>query len=69
MKFSVPIFSSSWSKKLTTFCEFGFFIISIMVKCTFGKINDKIDLLSDLIVPRKSSCHTLQLGFLCMYDK
>ena len=63
MNVSVPIVSSKSSKNLTTYLELGLFIISKMVKCTFGKINDKIFLLSDLIVPKKSNCHTLQFGF------
>ena len=44
-------------------------MISNKVKWTFGKINDKIFLLSDLIVPKKSNCYTLHFGFLWMYDK
>ena len=64
LKASIPIVVSNLSKNSTTFLEFGLFIISNKVKCTLGKINDKIFLLSDLIVPKKSSCHTLQFGFL-----
>ena len=60
----VPIFSSKSSKNFTTFWEVGFLIISIKVKWTSGKINDKIALLSVFIEPRKSSCQTLTLGLL-----
>ena len=42
LKDSVPILSSKSSKNSTTFLEFGLFMISNKVKCTFGKINDKI---------------------------
>ena len=36
----------------------GLFMIFINRNCNSGKINDKIDLESDLILPRKSSCQT-----------
>lgn len=63
---SVPIILSKLSKNSTIFLEFGLFIISNKVKCTFGKINDEIFLLSVFNVTRKSSYQTLISGFLCI---
>ena len=69
IKLFVPIFVSKSSKNLTTLLELGLVMISSIVKWTSGKINDKIFLLSVLMAPRKSSCHTLTRGLLCIYDR
>ena len=52
----IPILSYNSSKNSTTFSSLGFFIKSSKINCKFGRINDKILLLSVLMVPRKSSC-------------
>ena len=62
VKLFVPILSSKSSKNLTTLFELELVMISSIVKWTSGKINDKIFLLSVLMAPRKSSCHTFTLG-------
>ena len=62
IKLFVPIFFSNSSKNFITLLELGLVMISSRVKWTSGKINDKIFLLSVLMAPRKSSCHTFTLG-------
>ena len=53
LNFSVPMSCSKLSMNFTTLLEFGLFIIFISKNCNSGKINDKIDLESVLILPRK----------------